>query len=96
MRGDFSYNFYGSYSWKKVRQAYMSYVHGLCERCQMKSATTVHHKVYLTPQNINDPSVTLSFSNLEALCTECHIAEHGNESTANGLMFDDCGNLIAR
>lgn len=28
----------------------------------------VHHKEHLTPQNINDPDITLSEDNLELLC----------------------------
>ena len=36
----------------------------------------MHHKVYLTPENIGDPTVTLDWSNLELVCRSCHDAEH--------------------
>ena len=35
----------------------------------------MHHKIYLTPQNINDPAVTLAEDNLELLCQDCHNKE---------------------
>lgn len=59
----------------------MKSVGGLCEKClqlgQITPAEEVHHKVFLTPQNISDPNVTLSFGNLIALCREHHRQAHG-------------------
>jgi len=58
----------------------------------------VHHKIHLTPHNIDDPNITLSEDNLELLCRECHAIEHpeGEPVTASGLMFDSEGNLVER
>lgn len=60
----------------------MKSVGGLCERCKVKGlivpAEIVHHKIHLTAININDPSITTNFDNLEALCRKCHGEEHGN------------------
>lgn len=54
-----------------------------------------HHKVYITPTNINDPNITLNWDNLEALCQECHNKEHSAKApVADGLMFDENGNLM--
>ena len=39
----------------------------------------VHHKEYIDLDNINDPSVLLSFENLEYLCMNCHNEEHFGE-----------------
>lgn len=36
----------------------------------------MHHKVRLTPANLNDPAVSLNWANLELLCDDCHKAEH--------------------
>lgn len=62
----------------------MKKVGGLCERCLKKGlytpAVIVHHKIWITPENINDPKITLSFDNLECLCRLHHEEEH---STAN-------------
>ena len=72
--------FYGSNKWRTVRNNYMKYRQGLCERCLKQGyivpATEVHHKVRLSRDNINDDQITTNFYNLEALCTECHEKEH--------------------
>ena len=39
-------------------------------------AVEVHHITELTPDNINDPSVSLNLDNLVSLCRECHRARH--------------------
>jgi 5-methylcytosine-specific restriction endonuclease McrA len=89
--------FYKSKQWLTVRDAYMRSQHGLCERCG-EPAKIVHHKVWLTPENINDPRISLSWGNLEALCQTCHNEEHhGKGSCVNDdLEFDSDGNLIKR
>ena len=57
----------------------------------------MHHIVYLTEENINDPSVSLNMENVETLCKKCHDEEHiSQEATAEGLRFDKQGNLIKR
>lgn len=72
--------FYKSGAWKRCRAEYIKKVGGLCERCLAKGLIVpgyiVHHKIPLTPDNINDPSVSLSFDNLEYLCQDCHNKEH--------------------
>ena len=62
------------------------------ERCG-RPARIVHHRRYITPQNIHDPSVTLDWANLEALCQECHNKEHSptEHSTA---IFDSSGEMV--
>lgn len=52
----------------------------------------VHHKKKLTPENINDPAVALSFDNLELLCDEHHNRQH--KAKAKRYTFDAKGNLI--
>ena len=85
--------FYKSGAWLKCRAAYILSIFGLCERCQ-RPGDIVHHKIKLTPRNINDPAVTLNWENLELLCQDCHNREHGGASTAEGLVFDGEGNLV--
>lgn len=56
----------------------------------------MHHRQYITDENVGDPSITLSWDNLEALCVTCHAAEHhGKGATAEGLAFTSDGQLIA-
>lgn len=49
--------------------------HYVCERCG-RPAVICHHKKYLNDKNFMDPSISLSFDNLEALCQDCHNKEH--------------------
>jgi 5-methylcytosine-specific restriction endonuclease McrA len=74
MKESFAYAFYTSWEWRKCRAAYLK-KQPLCERCG-QPATQVHHKIKLTPDNIRQPSISLSFDNLEALCDFCHQQEH--------------------
>ena len=76
--------FYSSKIWKDCRAAYIKSVGGLCERCRKrgeieagskKRPLEVHHKIRLSAANINDPSVTLNWDNLELLCKDCHDEE---------------------
>lgn len=88
--------FYKSKAWYKCRQAYIILVHGLCERCG-EPGKIVHHTIYLTPENINDPNVALNHKHLELLCQDCHNKEHhGSEAVEDGLMFDENGDLVVR
>lgn len=77
---DFARAFYSSKAWEETRKAYRKSVGGLCERCMSRgiyrAGVIVHHKIHLSPENINDPSVTLNWNNLELLCRDCHGAEH--------------------
>ena len=70
----FAYGFYISDEWRSCRLAYLQQ-HPICERCGM-SAHQVHHKTKLTPNNLQDPEITLNPDNLEALCDTCHQQEH--------------------
>ncbi len=76
----FARTFYKSGAWTKCRQAYKTSVGGLCERCLAKGlivpGVEVHHKIRLTPENIDDPAIALCFDNLELLCADCHQEEH--------------------
>jgi 5-methylcytosine-specific restriction endonuclease McrA len=86
-------SFYKSKAWRQCRDAFFASRYGLCERCG-KPGVIVHHKIKLTPSNINDPTVTLNWNNLELLCQDCHNKEHGGSVTADGLEFDENGDLI--
>jgi 5-methylcytosine-specific restriction protein A len=94
--------FYNSKAWHRCREAYKQSVNGLCERCLANGkyvvGEEVHHIIYLTPDNINDPYIALSWDNLELLCHECHTREHMSKysATRDDVMFDEQGNLIPK
>lgn len=76
----FASKFYKSVAWQKCRASFITKQQGLCQRCLSKGlivvGTQVHHKIYLTPENINNPDVALNHDNLELLCLDCHHEEH--------------------
>jgi 5-methylcytosine-specific restriction endonuclease McrA len=76
----FAHDFYQSWPWIKCARGYKQEKAGLCERCLAKGLIVpgeeVHHKIRLTPENINDPAIALSWDNLELLCKNCHLEEH--------------------
>ena len=82
----FAREFYNSTRWKRCREAYKKYKHCLCERCLDQGLIVpgeiVHHKIHLTPDNIDDDSIALNFENLELLCRDHHMEEHNAEINA--------------
>lgn len=80
MHAQFANRLYSSQAWKDTRKAYARSAGFLCERCMAKGlitpGTEVHHRIHLTPENVDDPAIALSFDNLELLCHECHEEEH--------------------
>lgn len=93
----FSKKLYNSKQWIKCRAAYIQSVFGICEHkgCN-EPGLIAHHKVVLTPANIDDPSITLNWDNLEYLCLLHHNQTHGNKGEAirEGLAFNELGELV--
>lgn len=90
--------FYKGQQWQNCRKAYAKSAGGLCERCIKRGlyvpGEIVHHRTHLTPDNINDPEITLSWSNLELLCRDCHADAHrGYEKR---FTVDEKGRVAAR
>ena len=94
---EYAKTFYKSKAWQACRASYLKQVRGLCEVCLKRGlytpADTVHHKIHLSPKNINDPSITLSFDNLEAVCRDCHANLHKSEKR---YKVDEFGHVIIR
>ena len=77
---EYAERFYKSQIWQETARAYKESVGGLCEKCLRRGvyrpAEIVHHKIHLTPANIQTPEISLCWDNLEALCRRCHGEEH--------------------
>lgn len=90
--------FYNSDAWRACREGFLQSKGYLCERCSTPDnpivAKIAHHKIYLTKRNINDPYISLSWDNLEALCQECHNKEHHRGERGKRYAFDANGNLV--
>lgn len=93
---DYAKTFYKSKAWQACRASYLKQARGLCEQCLKRGlytpADTVHHITHITPQNINDPSVTLNTDNLMALCRDCHAEQH---RTKRRYKVDALGRVTA-
>lgn len=87
--------FYHTTAWKKCRAAFVKLKGGICEVCHDVGAE-VHHKIELTPENVNDPTISLAFDNLQLLCHRCHDATKHNGIPIRGDISFDCnGNVVA-
>lgn len=96
MAREFSKSFYKSKAWKEVREYVFNRDYGICTKCG-KPGEEVHHTIHLTPENINNPAITLNDKLLVTLCYECHKKEHRQSNVvSDGLEFDSEGNLIQR
>jgi len=103
-RGDFravkvwAETFYNSKAWRDTRDSFLASKQFLCERCSTAknptAAKIAHHKTYLTPQNINDPAISLAWGNLEALCQNCHNREHHGDNEPPRYTIDERGRVI--
>lgn len=68
----------------------------LCQDClkrgMYKPAEEVHHITPLTPENINDESITLNMDNLISLCKDCHAKRH-NKKDDKRYKVDEWGRV---
>lgn len=92
---EFAKKFYKSRAWRACRESYLKQSKGLCEECLKHGlytpADTVHHIVHLSPDNINDPSITMNPDNLEAVCRDCHAMLH---TSPKRFKVDEYGHVI--
>lgn len=88
---------YNGKAWQDCRSAYKKSKGGLCERCLSKgiykAGEIVHHKVHISPENINNPQIALNWENLELLCRDCHALEH---SKGKRYKVDELGRVTVR
>ena len=80
---EYARQFYSGNAWKNTREAYRKSKQNLCERCLEKGIITgadiVHHKIHLTPDNINNPDISLNWDNLECVCINHHAQIHSGK-----------------
>lgn len=80
MAKPFARKFYSSKAWQDCRNAYAKKAHHLCENCLKsgiyKPGEIVHHRIEISPLNIDKPEITLNHNNLELLCRDCHKMRH--------------------
>lgn len=90
--------FYKLQTWQDCRESYAKKAHYLCELCLQEGRHTpgeiVHHIVPLTANNVNDPSISLSFDNLQLLCREHHAQVH--KKNILRYRVDELGRVIIK
>ena len=95
---EYAAKFYKSKAWQACRLNYAKSVGGLCEQCLKAGlynpGVIVHHKIHITPANIQIPEITMNFDNLELLCRDCHAAMHS--SNVKRYIVDENGNVTVR
>lgn len=106
MAREFAKKFYRPAKWEKMREYILIRDRYKCRRCGDTGVLEVHHKIHLTPENINDANITLNENNLITLCRDCHFAVHeedkarGNRERKqkhdceDGFKFDENGFLV--
>ena len=95
--------FYNSKNWIKCRDAYIadriSTDGGVCEECRQQQGYIVHHEITLTPDNINNPNISLSHQHMKYVCKDCHDKYEGHgvgHKKAEPLcIFDENGQPIS-
>lgn len=96
MARDFAKPFYHSREWKHCQAEYIKAAHGLCELCLQKGiivpGVIVHHKIHLTPENVEIPEITTCFDNLMLVCRNCHACLHKPEKR---YKVDELGRILA-
>lgn len=95
---DFARAFYSSGAWKRCRAAYAKSVGGLCEVCLRRGlyqpGVIVHHKIFITPENVGQPDVVLNWDNLELVCRDCHAQLH-EDGGKRRYTVDEFGHVTA-
>jgi 5-methylcytosine-specific restriction endonuclease McrA len=96
MAKEFAKQFYSSLQWKSTRLLVLRRDLYTCQECFGNRAQEVHHIIELTPENINDITVSLNPDNLLSLCHTCHtkITKGSTGDVAEGYVFDDEGNVV--
>ena len=102
MAKEWAKRFYNSKAWKNCRESYIQerimIDGGLCSVCHERPGYIVHHKIALTPTNINNPEISLKHDNLSYECKVCHDEHEGHGVGRKGagllVMFDEHGQPI--
>lgn len=95
MAKPYAIKFYKSKAWRKCREEYITKVFGLCEWCG-ESGHIVDHIEPITPDNINNPDITLNHDNLQYLCLDCHNRKtfQKHSPLREGFSFSATGELL--
>lgn len=103
MAKNFAKAFYNSKRWQQCRDAYIAYRisvdGGVCEECRRQQGYIVHHEITLTPDNVNDPNISLNHRKMKYVCKDCHDEYEGHgvghRKVKPLCIFDENGQPIS-
>ncbi len=95
--------FYNSKAWIRCRDSYIAYRiavdGGVCEECKRQQGYIVHHEVILTPDNVNNPEISLNHKLMKYVCKDCHDMYEGHGVGHKKLkplcIFDENGQPVS-
>ena len=61
---------------------------------KVKAGDIVHHKTHISPDNISEPNITLSWDNLMLVCRECHAQLH--EQSKKRYIINEDGSVTVK
>ncbi len=95
MAREFAKKFYKSRAWKECRASFIatriSIDGGMCQCGCGQLGYIVDHITELTPENINDPRISLSFDNFQYLALVCHNKKTFKKDSDERFYFDEQG-----
>jgi cytochrome c553 len=99
MAREFAKTFYNSKAWRECRASFISkrtaLDGGMCMTCHKELGYIVHHKTWLTPENIDNSMVALNHDELKYDCLLCHNQEkEGQEQEQPRYVFGLNGEVI--
>jgi hypothetical protein len=99
MAQEFAKKFYNSKAWKECRASFIAkriaIDGGMCMTCHKELGYIVHHKTWLTPENISNPMISLNHDKLKYDCLLCHNQEkEGKEIEQPRYVFGVNGEVI--
>lgn len=99
MAQEFSKPFYNSKAWRDCRASFIAkrvaVDGGMCMTCHKELGKIVHHKTWLTPENISNPMISLNHDNLKYDCQTCHNQEkESKEIEQPRYYFGENGEII--
>ena len=90
--------FYRGKAWKDCRRSFIgervAIDGGMCQKCGQELGYIVHHRERLTPENINDPDVSLNHKKLEYVCHRCHQSIDSGGREPDRYYFDVDGQIV--
>lgn len=79
----------GHRRWRKMRERMLA-ESPLCDRCGIRLATEIHHRVRVADGGGNDAG------NLAGLCRQCHVEAHDGVSAERRAWREYLAELIAK